>query len=384
MNRYSCLKMLGSKITDELVVTNLANTANEWRAVRNSDANLYAVGMGMVTPYTVGLALALPNRKIVALDGDGGVLFDTSIFGVIAKYNINNICVIIFDNEGYVSTGNYESTCSLTHGFVKIENIIKGYGINDVYTVSNSEDVAGLYEKWNTKIDGPMVIIVKIDHSQAFVGPTTMDAKENKYRFVRHIENLENINILKASAREHGAPPVKDPESRAANDNDEFAQVIYEGLHENGFDLIVGLPCSGMSKPQSYCCNNNDIKYIGVSNEGTGFAICAGAWLGGKKPAALVENFGLFAGSYHLMRGQYHFGIPLLIVAEYRGDAGDTEFWSKAGEVTEDVIRALRINYKYVDEMYKLKPAIRDGSKWINFGLRPYVVLPSFRLSKPK
>ena len=62
MRRYDCLRVIAPLVADSLVITNLANTATEWRSVRPHEGNLYFVGMGMVTPYAVGLAMALPNR----------------------------------------------------------------------------------------------------------------------------------------------------------------------------------------------------------------------------------------------------------------------------------------------------------------------------------
>ena len=75
MKRYDCFKAIAGGIADELVITNLANTATEWRAVCPRAGNLYFVGMGMVTPYALGLALALPHRRVLAVDGAGGLLF---------------------------------------------------------------------------------------------------------------------------------------------------------------------------------------------------------------------------------------------------------------------------------------------------------------------
>jgi hypothetical protein len=67
--RYDYLVELADQLGDDaLAVTNLANTATEWYAAHPSDGNLYAVGMGMVTAYALGLALALPDREVVALD----------------------------------------------------------------------------------------------------------------------------------------------------------------------------------------------------------------------------------------------------------------------------------------------------------------------------
>src|SRR3954447_6162123 len=113
MRRYDALQAIAPVIGDSLVITNLANTATEWRAVRPHEGNLYFVGMGMVTPYATGLALALPHRRVLALDGDGGILFDLTVLGTLAQIAPANLCVIVFDNEGYVSTGKWSSTASL-------------------------------------------------------------------------------------------------------------------------------------------------------------------------------------------------------------------------------------------------------------------------------
>ena len=64
---------------------------------------------------------------------------------------------------------------------------------------------------------------------------------------------------------------------------------------------------------------------------------------GGKRPAALIENFGLFASAYHLARGNISYGIPTLIVTEFRGDGGDQEFFAESGELTEPFLAAMRV-----------------------------------------
>jgi sulfopyruvate decarboxylase TPP-binding subunit len=129
---------------------------------------------------------------------------------------------------------------------------------------------------------------------------------------------------------------------------------------------------------------DSSIQYIGVANEGTGVGLCAGAWLGGKKPAALFENFGLFAGAYQILRGNMTYGIPTLLVAEYRGDSGDQEFFAESGEATEPLLAAVRVKHRIVTRLDDLKPAIRDGLRWMNFALRPYAVLPSYELTRIK
>lgn len=384
MQRYDCLKAVAPKVSDELVLTNLGNTATEWESLRPHDGNLSFIGMGMVTPYALGLALALPHRTILAFDGDGGILFDLSVFGSIADTAPGNLCVVIVDNEGYVSTGTMSSAQSQSAGAVDIGAVASACGLANVTTVRTVGDFVAAVEAGLADSSAPHVIVAKTDTAQAFVGTTRSDARENKYRFVRHIESLENTRILKPSAREHGEPPKPDPVFSPVTEADPFGQVVFDALVENDVDFVVGLPSSGLADPQARCMQHESMRYVGVANEGTGIGICAGAWLGGKRPAALIENFGLFASVYQLLRGQFTFGIPTLVVAEYRGDAGETEFFGDPGEATEPILAAMGLNHRVVRRMDELKPAMRDGLRWMNFALRPYVILPSFDLSRKR
>src|SRR5262249_59171823 len=107
--RLVCLKAIAPCEEHRVLFAKLPNPATEWRSVRPHEGNLYFVGMGMVTPYAAGLALALPHRRVLALDGDGGMLFDLAALGTVAQTAPVNLCIVVFDNEGYVSTGKWPS-----------------------------------------------------------------------------------------------------------------------------------------------------------------------------------------------------------------------------------------------------------------------------------
>ena len=378
--RFAYLEALAARVSGQLVVTNLANTATEWFSLRPSDANLYAVGMGMVTPYALGLSLALPDEDVIALDGDGGILFDPSILGVMAA-RAGRLTVIIFDNGGYLSTGALPAVGSLSSSGVDLETLARAYGIANTRTVT---DVAGFEQALDQRAaDQPMVLVVKTSTEQQFVGALPMDLKENKYRFARHIEARRGVRIFKPSAKEHGARPPADPTLRDTAQSP-FGQVLYEGLKENGVDFAIGLPCSGFSAAQALLFEDKSFDYVSVAHEGGGLGLCAGAWLAGRRPAALIENFGLFASVYHLLRGHMSYGIPTLILTEYRGDTGDQEFFAEGGEVTLDVLRAMRVNYRVVERIEDMKPAIRDALRWMDGCLRPFALVPTFNLTRLK
>lgn len=215
MRRYDGLKAVAPKVGDALVVTNLANTATEWRTLRPHDGNLYFVGMGMVTPYALGLALALPHRRVLAFDGDGGILFEMSVLGTLAQSAPRNLCVVVLDNEGYVSTGKWRSVASLSAGPVDIAGVARASGLANVFEVRTVEAFEAEIAAGLEREDGPTVIVAKTSAEQAFVGTSPGDGKENKYGFVRHIEALEGkaidpkSNRVFSHVRERGAEHVE-------------------------------------------------------------------------------------------------------------------------------------------------------------------------------
>ena len=86
VQRKELLLQLGSLIDErDILVAALAGTTNECFHTLHRPGNLYLVGMGMVTPVSFGLAKALPRRRIIALDTDGGLLLAPSILPVVGS-----------------------------------------------------------------------------------------------------------------------------------------------------------------------------------------------------------------------------------------------------------------------------------------------------------
>src|SRR6185437_5154627 len=79
VNRFDCMTRLASWLDGEVItVTNLTTNAAQWTAVWDKGPRFYGVHMGLCLPFACGLSLAFPKRQVVALDGDGSLLIDTS------------------------------------------------------------------------------------------------------------------------------------------------------------------------------------------------------------------------------------------------------------------------------------------------------------------
>jgi thiamine pyrophosphate-dependent acetolactate synthase large subunit-like protein len=180
----------------DILVAALAGTTNECFHNLHRPANLYLVGMGMVTPVSFGLARALPNRRIIALDTDGSLLLSPSILPVVAAYKPQNLCIVVFDNEQLYGTRG--GPASQTAYGSDLARIAEGAGIRTTATINDTEAFVAELSKFMSE-RGPALIVCKIESIyQRGAGPN-FNGQENKFRLVRLIEETESIKILEGS-----------------------------------------------------------------------------------------------------------------------------------------------------------------------------------------
>ncbi len=158
MDRAECLKLLAEEyITDEmLVATSLSTNTSVFASLRKGGPGFYGLNMGLCTGFALGLSLAFPNRKVIALDSDGSMMEDTSVFITIADVNPKNLVVIVFDNEAYARMGP-----TATARVANLEQMAQGAGIETTRTVRTIEDFKSAVGT-ALKGDGPTVLVAKV------------------------------------------------------------------------------------------------------------------------------------------------------------------------------------------------------------------------------
>ena len=199
MKRFDCLKALaGVTRENDLVVTNLGNTAHEWYTVRPSRANLYGMKLGECTPVALGLALALPKRRVIALDGDGNLLLNLVSLADTAYQKPANLRIIVFDNEAYESPGGMPTATA--HG-VDLVQVAKGCGIQRSFLASTIEEFT---EKVKAALEEKELCFLVAKIETGTIERTqyaSMDYKFNKYIFASYIEETEKRPVLRLRSR---------------------------------------------------------------------------------------------------------------------------------------------------------------------------------------
>lgn len=101
-------------------------------------------------------------------------------------------------------------------------------------------------------------------------------------------------------------------------------KAIYDGLKDIGIDFIVSVPCVNLTKLLNMIDEDPEITHIPVTREEEGIGICAGAYLGGMKPAILMQNSGL-GNSVNALKSLIElYEIPLIMIMSHRGTEGES------------------------------------------------------------
>jgi sulfopyruvate decarboxylase subunit alpha len=153
-------------------------------------------------------------------------------------------------------------------------------------------------------------------------------------------------------------------------------EAIVTGLKEAGINFVSMLPDSDFTDTQKAVMADKDFKCVPVSNESIGFGVCAGAWLGGKKPALLITTDGIMASAFPLTTLNMQKNIPVLMVIPYRGSLGDgIWFMGPMGAASEPLLKDLQVAYTVINKVEDITLAIKQAQLSAEAWLRPTAVL---------
>jgi thiamine pyrophosphate-dependent acetolactate synthase large subunit-like protein len=194
MKRFECLRAIAPLIKDELFVTTAGGATSEWNAVRPSDGNIQVKTLGLCSSIGLGLAIGLPKRKVFVFDGDGALWMNLGSLATIGLHQPKNLIHICWDNKQYESSGG-EPTVA-TAGRMDFAAVARNAGIQSARAVNTIEELkeAVGYALAN---DGPHFICANIEPGRAEAPPLKYDELENKYRFIRYVEETEGVDILR-------------------------------------------------------------------------------------------------------------------------------------------------------------------------------------------
>ena len=186
MKRADCLKALYPELQDQLVVTIMGACAQELYDLGHCDNFFYLEhAMGLASSIGLGLALSLPDERIVVMDGDGSLLMNLGSLATLARYRPRNLVHLVFDNGSLLSTGGFAT--HTTSGLTDLAAVARACGCPNVTQADTvyefMEAAAAAFE-----CNDLATIVARVEA----VGPDHfgMDLKlpENAFRFARYIQ----------------------------------------------------------------------------------------------------------------------------------------------------------------------------------------------------
>jgi thiamine pyrophosphate-dependent acetolactate synthase large subunit-like protein len=187
LNRADLSRRLVSKLRDQAVVAGIGNANFDLYAAGHRAQNFYMLGsMGFACPIALGVALAQPERGVIALEGDGSLLMSLGCLATIATVKPRNLTLIIWDNGIYQITGKQATATSHSTDIVAVAI---GAGIANSSWVRDEAHFEELLGRGFGE-GGPVLLAAKIDDKPGEIQPPR-DPALVRNRFMKGLGNAQ-------------------------------------------------------------------------------------------------------------------------------------------------------------------------------------------------
>ncbi len=137
------------------------------QAAGDRPGHFYMVGsMGLASALALGLALQLPDRRVLVVEGDGSFLMSLGTLALIAHESPLNLVHVVIDNRAYASTGN-QPTVSDT---VDLAKLAAAAGYRRVLRTMEVPEVADAVRQ-SPRDAGPTFLHVRVGQVRGPVPP---------------------------------------------------------------------------------------------------------------------------------------------------------------------------------------------------------------------
>jgi thiamine pyrophosphate-dependent acetolactate synthase large subunit-like protein len=164
-----------------LVVPGLGSATYDVAAAGDHQLNFYLWGaMGGTAMIALGLALARPDRRVVAIPGDGDMLMGLGSLATIGVRQPKNLAIVVLDNAHYGETGMQPSHTDAGVDFVAMALACR---FRQAIAVTRIEQTAEVRKLLHTG-EGPLLVNAKIKPEDAPRVLPLRDGHAIKQRFI--------------------------------------------------------------------------------------------------------------------------------------------------------------------------------------------------------
>ena len=103
----------------------------------------------------------------------------------------------------------------------------------------------------------------------------------------------------------------------------EMDKRIIQDFLDNGVDFVTSVPCKQLAGVIEVLDQTPAITHVPSNKEDEGMGLCAGAYMGGMRPAIFMQNTALGVVVNTLATLIQFYQIPLPMLISYRGEVGE-------------------------------------------------------------
>ncbi|MGI9463114.1 MAG: sulfopyruvate decarboxylase subunit alpha [Aestuariivirgaceae bacterium] len=98
---------------------------------------------------------------------------------------------------------------------------------------------------------------------------------------------------------------------------------IVDDLVRNEISFVTTVPCKQLAGVIDAVEKSNQIMHVPSNKEDEGMGLCAGAYMGGKRPCIIMQNTAIGVVINTLATLIQYYQIPLPMLISYRGEVGE-------------------------------------------------------------
>lgn len=160
----------------------------------------------------------------------------------------------------------------------------------------------------------------------------------------------------------------------------EWRDAIFDVFKAEDIRQVGYVPDAGHSKLIERCIADNEIDATVLTTEEEGIALGAGAWLGGERPALLMQSSGV-GNCINMLSLNAACRFPLLMVVTMRGQWGEFNPWQVTmGQASADILRKAGVLVYEVDEPDRVGETVAAAARLTYASQTPVAVLLGQRL----
>ncbi|CAA9561191.1 MAG: Sulfopyruvate decarboxylase - alpha subunit [uncultured Thermomicrobiales bacterium] len=146
-----------------------------------------------------------------------------------------------------------------------------------------------------------------------------------------------------------------------------WARDIHDVFTARGIAIVSYVPDAGHTRLIELCRADATMRAVPLSTEEEGVALAAGAWLGGRRAALLMQSSGVgnCVNMFSLIKGC---GFPFLTIVTMRGEFGEFNPWQvPMGQAVPAVLAAMGVIVQRAEAPGDVRDVV-DGAAGLAFG----------------